>query len=295
MKGRQSWNYPKDSRVRPQNSLHHADCIEIREPNGKRHTLQIFNGGSKSEQEVGSGVAIFMENERVRNLKLKLEAKCSKNQAEGLAIIKGIEAVKDINITEDTPRTAEIYKDSRIHIHSITNTSNHNNLVEEIRKLTLQMQRDNFELRFVWFKAHVGILGNDVADHLARSAARNGSLQVCYDRIPKSNVLLEIEEVSVTQWEREWQSTPKGEITKSFLSTVKERMKETLHLTSNVTKLIRGHGKLRSYFQRFKILDNPTCPCCADQQTVDHIVYECIIFEEERSSLVNSIQNKVGK
>jgi len=81
------------------------------------------------------------------------------------------------------------------------------------------------------------ILGNELADHLAKSAARDGRLQVCYDRMPKSNVLRAREEVSVTQWEREWQSTPKGEVTKSFFPTVKERMKVYIPLTSIVTTL----------------------------------------------------------
>jgi hypothetical protein len=71
-------------------------------------------------------------------------------------------------------------------------------------------------------------------------------------------------------------------------------MKVNLPLTSSVTTLLTGHGKMR-YSHRFKILDNPTCPCGADQQNVDHIIYECIKFEAERTSLVNSIQNKGGK
>ena len=123
--------------MRPQNCLHPADPIEIREPSGIPPTLQIFTDGSKNEHGVGSGVAIFTENELVRKLKLKLDAKCSNSQAEKLAIIKGLEAVKDIEITEDTPRTAETYMKSQITINSITNTSNHNNLIEEIRKHTL--------------------------------------------------------------------------------------------------------------------------------------------------------------
>jgi len=67
-----------------------------------------------------------------------------------------------MEIRDDTPRTAEIYTDSQITINSITNTSNHNNLIEEIRKHTLQLQRDNWEIRFTWVKAHIGILGNSV-------------------------------------------------------------------------------------------------------------------------------------
>jgi hypothetical protein len=72
-------------------------------------------------------------------------------------------------------------------------------------------------------------------------------------------------------------------------------MKVNLPLTSSVTTLLTGHGKMRSYFHRFKILDNPTCPCGAEQQNVDHIIYGCTKFAAERTSLVNSIQNKGGK
>jgi ribonuclease HI len=157
--------------VRPQNWHHPADSIEIREPSAKPPTLQIFTDGSKSEQGVGSSVAIFMENERVRNLKLKLDAKCSNFKAEQLATIKGLEAGKDKEIKEVIPWTAEIYTDSEITINSNKNTSNHNNLTEEKRKHTLQLQRDNWEIRFIWVKAHVGILGNELADHLAECCA----------------------------------------------------------------------------------------------------------------------------
>jgi hypothetical protein len=144
-------------------------------------------------------------------------------------------------------------------------------------------------------KAHVGILGNELAHHLAWSAARDGNLQVCYDRTLKSNVLRELEEISDTQWEREWRLTPKGEVTKSFFPTVKERLKVNVSLTSNVTTLLTGHGKLRSYFHRFKVLGKPTCPCGAGQQNVDHIIFECLKFATERTLLVNRILNKGGK
>jgi len=76
---------------------------------------------------------------------------------------------------------------------------------------------------------------------------------------------------------------------------MKERKKLNISLTSNVTTLLTGHSKLRAYFHRFKILDNPTCPCGADQQNADHIIYKCNKFAAERTSLINSIWNKAGK
>jgi ribonuclease HI len=117
---------------------------------------------------------------------------------EQITIIKRLEAVKDTEIKEVIPLAAEIYTDSQKTINSIKHTSNHNNLTEEIKKHTLQLQRDNWEIGFICVKALVGILGNELADHMAESAARDGSLQVCCDRIPKSNALRELEEVSLS-------------------------------------------------------------------------------------------------
>ena len=52
-----------------------------------------------------------------------------------------------------------------------------------------------------------------------------------YDRLPKSSVRHELEQASITQWEAEWQSTLKGEVTKSFF-THREREEETKHISN---------------------------------------------------------------
>ena len=40
----------------------------------------------------------------------------------------------------------------------------------------------------VWVKAHAGTLGNEVADMLAKEAARSENMQYVFDRIPKSTL-----------------------------------------------------------------------------------------------------------
>jgi hypothetical protein len=39
--------------------------------------------------------------------------------------------------------------------------------------------------------------------------------------------------------------------------------------------MVTGHGNIRSSLHRFKILDTPTSPCGTEDQTVDHLLYEC--------------------
>jgi len=54
-----------------------------------------------------------------------LDRRCSKNQAEQLAIIKSLEAIESINTTDNSPRTATVFTDSRITLDSLQNANNH--------------------------------------------------------------------------------------------------------------------------------------------------------------------------
>ena len=58
-------------------------------------------------------------------LKFKLGNKCSNNQAEQLAICKALEVIETIEMTENIPRRATIFTDSRISIDPLKNVNNH--------------------------------------------------------------------------------------------------------------------------------------------------------------------------
>ena len=64
------------------------------------------------------------------------------------------------------------------------------------------MARTSWEISLCWIKAHVGILGNELADSLAKKATSNKSLTEDYNRIPKSVLTREKEEESVKKWQR---------------------------------------------------------------------------------------------
>jgi ribonuclease HI len=79
-------------------------------------------------------VAIFAGNDLAAQITLKLDSRCSNNQEEQLAILKALEAIESINISENSPRTATIYTNSRITLDPLKNASIHSFLNEEIRK-----------------------------------------------------------------------------------------------------------------------------------------------------------------
>ena len=64
------------------------------------------------------------------------------------------------------------------------------------------MEKISWKINFCWFKAHVGIRGNERADTIAKEAATIEDNTECYKKVPKSVVKSEIEGISVENWQR---------------------------------------------------------------------------------------------
>jgi hypothetical protein len=54
-----------------------------------------------------------------------------------------------------------------------------------------------------------------------------------------------------------------------------------------------GHGNIRSYLHRLKIVGNPECPYKQGIQTVDRLIFQCKNLKHEREILKNGAL-KVG-
>jgi hypothetical protein len=53
--------------------------------------------------------------------------------------------------------------------------------------------------------------------------------------------------------------------------------------------MVTGHGNIKSYLYRFKIIDAPNCPCGNDDQTTEHILLECAILHEDRERVIAAV------
>jgi len=155
-----------------------------------------------NEHGIGSGVAIFVGKELVMQLKFKLDNRCSNNQAEQLATAKTLEVIESIDILENSPRTVTIFTDSRITLDLLKNVNNHRYLIEVIRKRVSILEKDNWTIEFLWVMAHIGIYGNELADQLAKDAARNRDTVIAFNRIPKSTLYSETEEEAILKCQK---------------------------------------------------------------------------------------------
>lgn len=273
---------------------HPADFPTIQEANLKKnYTVEVYTDGSRTEQGVGSGIAIFIHNEIVHQLQYKLDKHCSNNQAEQLAILKAMEKIETIELMLNSPKNAAIYTDSKVTLDSLRNTKNHNQLIESIREKFRILSKQNWTIDIGWVKAHIGIQGNEMADKLAKRATVLEGLE-CYKKVPKSTIQKILREESIAKWENEWRNTTKGEETRQYFPTVAKRLKLRITLTPNLTTMLTGHGRLRAYYQRFHITEDSTCSCRGGEQTVNHILYDCNKLDEDRKKLKRNIIQKGG-
>ena len=85
------------------------------------------------------------------------------------------------------------------------------------------MTNKNWKIKLRMVKAHAGVIGNELADTLAKEAAANKNIKETYKRIPKRVIIKELEDESVKKWQTDWTNLTKGKITKDFFPDVKER------------------------------------------------------------------------
>jgi hypothetical protein len=73
----------------------------------------------------------------------------------------------------------------------------------------------------------------------------------------------------------------KGENNKEYFPKVAERLHTKIHITQHFTTMVMGHGNIKSYLYRFKIIFSPNCPCGNNNQTTEHLLLECALLKED--------------
>jgi hypothetical protein len=106
----------------------------------------------------------------------------------------------------------------------------------------------------------------ELADQLAKKAANNGEGETAYSKIPKSVMIREIRDEGKLEWQKEWNASTKGKITKAFFPVI-DRKSKKLQMNIKLSTIVTGHGTLRAYYHRFKIINDPACVCKMGPQT----------------------------
>lgn len=124
--------------------------------------VKIYTDGSKMEEGVAFAFCVYYEDNEIYKSQSKLRSYNSVFQAEQLAILEAIKwsEKSDYNYIQ-------INSDSLSSLQAIDDIDTHDPLTAEIIH---NLQRTDKIIQFKWVKSHIGIVGNERADHLAKDA-----------------------------------------------------------------------------------------------------------------------------
>ncbi|KAH9416497.1 hypothetical protein DERP_014546 [Dermatophagoides pteronyssinus] len=245
----------------------------------------IYTDGSKINDEVGSAVVIFANDEKrspLLVLTYRLNSNCSVYQAELFGICNAISWVIENGVSD-----AVILSDSKSAIQSICNFHSTNFLVQLIFKMVADYTG---RICIKWIKAHNGCFGNDLADFYAKQATL--LMDVSFDLLPLSFAHRNLKSLMINNWQQNWTTTTNGSCTKKFFPTIQHRLDSCLIPGFIITQFLTNHGKFNQYLSRFRISNSSVCNFCSCQvQSSLHLINNCNRFAYERFNFYNLINS----
>ncbi|GBN99811.1 hypothetical protein AVEN_65827-2-1, partial [Araneus ventricosus] len=272
---------PQGSVVAP--NLWNIYVNRVLEINSERVFLQAFAddlalvtaGSVRKELEINTNEALELIHLTLVESKLELSVgKCqglafrSLNtvfQAElaalGEAVDWAIENKKKINIYTDSRSSIEAHKSYGSRSKFVISIKNKFCLAEGL---------------VAWVKAHVGIPGNELADHFAKLARVEGEgMDIPF---PYSLVKFTLKKKLLEDWQIYYGAyeTASGNRIRGFVPRVDTK---TLIKSKYLIYFLTGHGPFPCYLSRFKILSSSLCECGLLGDP-DHYLFDCLMTRD---------------
>jgi len=240
-----------------------------------------------SVRAVGSGAGIYRKRPDVR-ISLPLGTSATVFQVELLAVIHCAHAARE----EYNNNHVNIFCDSKSVLHALGNHSTRSKLVWDCYE-SLNTLAERTRVNLIWVPGHSDILGNTMADSLARRGAGEKfigpepAVGTCYTQF-RNDMKLWIAE----KHQKYWAHSAGCEQAKLFMgphlpcrwrSAV---TKSTRKAAKTFVSIITGHDDLRCHKHRQRLADDSLCRYCGEEdETAPHILCFCTALSPRRKHL----------
>ncbi|KAF6197538.1 hypothetical protein GE061_008502 [Apolygus lucorum] len=278
-----------DCNVDPSEWVHPVWAASVLVETDYEPCWSIYTDGSRINDHTGCAFVAYRDGNLINERKFHLADWCSNNQAELLAIAEALSWISEQNIPEDA-RKVTLWTDSQVSLDCLRNLKIRTQTVEWIRRTVWSLRNGNWRVAIRWVRAHDGTVGNEEADRLAKEAAMDEEAEVSFHLAPLIFVSRMSSDASQREWNREWNLSQKGRHTWNFYPSISARRKSELQISYKMTQALTGHGRNKASLFRFGQAEDPFCGCDGvTEQTWDHLINGCQLFEQERSRLIRKV------
>ena len=250
----------------------------------------IYSDGSKIDERVGAGF-IVLENKVVTWYEnVRLPDSATVFQAEIVAIrLAATHARNKTNVNKFL-----FFIDSQAAILALKNPTVSSNQVK-LAKRELNTLGLRAAITLCWTKAHVGTLGNELADQQAKQGGQRNSIMSI--GLPDTELKGRINERFLEFWKEKWNEYSGARMSKIFFNgpepnKAKHLIKLSSYKLGRLLRLLSGHNRL-NYFQ--SLIDpsiSPLCRLCEEEdETFHHWVEECPVLRQHRTDIFKVATN----
>lgn len=257
--------------------------MEIMKEKKLDNFLSIYTDGSRildddSASPKATSFAFFVPNNNYHYV-ARTNPNFSIMHAEACAIIYAIKYITNIG-----SKKSIILSDSRSTLLSLSSNDSKGNLdttIYLIKHLLLDASKKDLTIHLMWIPSHIGILGNERADTLAKQALSLDHLFLKKIYINNSFPILKSNMINHGKNFLLNQSSTKGKVyfqMKKSSNILKDPWWTDLNLDretiSTISRLRSGHVRLNLHLFLKNIVEDPLCEC-GFLQDIDHAIFSC--------------------
>ncbi|CAC5371734.1 unnamed protein product [Mytilus coruscus] len=234
--------------------------------NAYKNHFKIYTDGSNDPASGKTGYAFLISSKLIASYK-RTSDNLSMYTTKMTAIYQSL---KWLFSNQQPGQKVAILTDSYSAIQSIQNdVSSSPNILEPIQILACRLKQKNIEVTIEWIPAHVGILGNEQVDKLAKLALSN-------DKIDLNMSLSANEFIAITtalykkKWQARWDNTC-SLWSRSINNTVNEKLtfyQGNRYHAKTITRLRLGTTLLLGQLGQYIRNDIPICNTCGTKEDI---------------------------
>ena len=260
-------------------------------------SFHVYTDGSKNQTVPFGGFAVCFNYDKC--LLFRSCAFASIFSLEAMAILESLKYILNNNLPY---KKYMIFSDSESVLKSISSyvkTNKCSYLILKIKELVKKLERSGKIIIFYWIPAHFNIKGNELADVNAKQAIRKGvDTQELIPSTDFKGYWKNLMKEELHEWFMNYKALNKGRYYfENFYDISRDPwfVKYNLERKAivSINRLRSNHSSLKSSLFRKDIVSDDTCDCdMRVEQTSEHIIFQCNLFDKERRQLMKVLVKK---